>query len=119
MFVIPREREREEFLRTSPLIFDVLLDTLLTRKHVMSFSSSDDLSSKNTHNNKTWFQQNKLACVGGLWLTHDRHFFLATRVAKLQNANFRESYSLAFVFASDNFIRFIGRERGGILRPKV
>jgi len=86
----------------------------------MSFSSSDDLSSKNTHNNKTWFQQNKLACVGGLWLTcMTGTFFLATRVAKLQNANFRESYSLAFVFASDNFIRFIGRERGGILRPKV
>jgi hypothetical protein len=86
----------------------------------MSFSSSDDLSSKNTHNNKNLVpaEQARLR-RRSLAHVHDRHFFLATRVAKLQNANFRESYSLAFVFASDNFIRFIGRERGGILRPKV
>jgi len=56
----------------------------------MSFSSSDDTSSKNTNNtNKTWFQQNKLACVGGLWLTCMTGTFFFQHV--LQNSKTRTS----------------------------
>ncbi|CAL6334674.1 unnamed protein product [Bathycoccus prasinos] len=56
----------------------------------MSFSSSDDPTSKNTHTNKkTWFQQNKLACVGGLWLTCMTGTFFWQHV--LQNSKTRTS----------------------------